>query len=86
LLRRSGELHLSEQRSINIAIGLDEAGINDDRDMQEMRMVLRAHRVPGWMTTTSSTGVSCAWRPRAPRRPLGSHIGTIAAGRPPISC
>jgi 5-methylthioadenosine/S-adenosylhomocysteine deaminase len=27
---------------------MDEAGINDDRDMlQEMRMVLRAHRVPG---------------------------------------
>jgi hypothetical protein len=30
------------------AINLDEAGINDDRDMlQEMRMILRAHRVPG---------------------------------------
>ena len=33
---------------ITTAIGLDEAGINDDRDMlQEMRMVLRAHRTPG---------------------------------------
>lgn len=33
---------------IPIAIGIDEAGINDDRDMlQEMRMVLRAHREPG---------------------------------------
>lgn len=33
---------------VNVAIGLDEAGINDDRDMlQEMRLVLRAHRVPG---------------------------------------
>ena len=30
------------------AIGLDEAGINDDRDMlQELKLVLRAHRVPG---------------------------------------
>ena len=29
-------------------MGMDEAGINDDRDMlQEMRMVLNAHRVPG---------------------------------------
>jgi cytosine/adenosine deaminase-related metal-dependent hydrolase len=33
---------------ITTAIGLDEAGINDDRDMwQEMRLVLRAHRTPG---------------------------------------
>jgi hypothetical protein len=32
---------------ITTAIGIDEAGINDDRDMlQEIRMVLRAHRVP----------------------------------------
>ncbi len=35
-------------RSIPVAIGIDEAGINDDRDMlQEMRLVLRAHREPG---------------------------------------
>ena len=35
-------------KGINTAIGLDEAGINDDRDMlQEMKLVLRAHRVPG---------------------------------------
>jgi 5-methylthioadenosine/S-adenosylhomocysteine deaminase len=33
---------------VTTAIGLDEAGINDDRDMlQEMRMVLLAHRTPG---------------------------------------
>ena len=31
-----------------MAIGIDEAGINDDRDMlQEMRLVLRPHREPG---------------------------------------
>ena len=30
------------------ALGLDEAGLNDDRDMlQEMRLALRIHRVPG---------------------------------------
>lgn len=35
-------------RKIPVAIGIDEAGINDDRDMlQEMRLVLRAHREPG---------------------------------------
>jgi 5-methylthioadenosine/S-adenosylhomocysteine deaminase len=33
---------------IPVCVGIDEAGINDDRDMlQEMRLVLRAHREPG---------------------------------------
>ena len=47
---RSGlaPLNFFEERGINTAIGLDEAGINDDRDMlQELKLVLRAHRVPG---------------------------------------
>jgi 5-methylthioadenosine/S-adenosylhomocysteine deaminase len=47
---RSGlaALNAFEAKGINTAIGLDEAGINDDRDMlQEMRLVLRVHRVPG---------------------------------------
>ena len=47
---RSGvaPLNVLEAKGITTAIGIDEAGINDDRDMlQEMRMVLRAHRVPG---------------------------------------
>src|SRR5216684_2791993 len=47
---RSGVAALNklETAGITTAIGMDEVGINDDRDMlQEMRMVLRAHRVPG---------------------------------------
>jgi 5-methylthioadenosine/S-adenosylhomocysteine deaminase len=47
---RSGvaPLNAFEAAGITTAIGLDEAGINDDRDMlQEMRLVLRAHRTPG---------------------------------------
>ena len=47
---RSGVAPLNRfvAEGVNVAIGLDEAGINDDRDMlQEMRLVLRAHRVPG---------------------------------------
>jgi cytosine/adenosine deaminase-related metal-dependent hydrolase len=37
-----------EAAGVTLAMGLDEAGLNDDRDMlQEMRMVLRAHRTPG---------------------------------------
>ena len=35
-------------RDIPVAIGIDEAGLNDDRDLlQEMRLVLKLHRVPG---------------------------------------
>ena len=47
---RSGTAPLNAmlEHGIEVAIGIDEAGINDDRDMlQELRMVLRAHRVPG---------------------------------------
>jgi 5-methylthioadenosine/S-adenosylhomocysteine deaminase len=47
---RSGVLPLNrlEARGINTAIGLDDVGINDDQDMlQEMRLVLCAHREPG---------------------------------------
>ena len=36
------------RRGIFTGLGLDEAGINEDRDMlQEMKLVLRAHRSPG---------------------------------------
>ncbi|MFK7891919.1 MAG: amidohydrolase family protein [Granulosicoccus sp.] len=43
-----GPLNVWEAHGVNTAMGMDEAGINDDRDMlQEMRMVLNAHRTPG---------------------------------------
>ena len=36
------------EAGIRVAIGSDEAGINDDKDLlQEMRLVLKLHRVPG---------------------------------------
>lgn len=36
------------ERGIPVALGIDEAGINDDRDMLlEMRLVLYRHRAPG---------------------------------------
>jgi cytosine/adenosine deaminase-related metal-dependent hydrolase len=47
---RSGVLPLMELHKcgMTVGIGIDEAGINDDRDMlQEMRMALNVHRVPG---------------------------------------
>ena len=47
---RSGIASLNRlaERGIRVAIGIDEAGINDDRDMfQEMRLALNLHRKPG---------------------------------------
>lgn len=47
---RSGiaPLNAFRRHGINVGLGLDEAGINEDRDMlQEMRLALRLHRVPG---------------------------------------
>jgi cytosine/adenosine deaminase-related metal-dependent hydrolase len=84
---RSGvaPLNAFEKRGIDTAIGLDEAGINDDRDMlQEMRMVLRAHRVPGITNEdVPSPGqvLRMATTGGAATTPFGSHIGTLAVGK-----
>ena len=51
-----GPLNVWEKHGVNCAMGMDEAGINDDRDMlQEFRMVLNAHRVPGMDPDTVPT-------------------------------
>jgi 5-methylthioadenosine/S-adenosylhomocysteine deaminase len=84
---RSGlaPLNAFENRGINTAIGLDEAGINDDRDMlQEVRMVLRAHRVPGMdEEDVPSTGqvLRMATTGGAMTTPFGSRIGSLAVGK-----
>ena len=47
---RSGiaPLNAYRRQGVRVALGIDEAGINDDRDMlQEMRLALRVHRIPG---------------------------------------
>jgi 5-methylthioadenosine/S-adenosylhomocysteine deaminase len=78
-------LNAFEQRGIDTGIGIDEAGINDDRDMlQEVRMVLRAHRVPGMDDEdVPSTGqvLHMATVGGAATTPFGSHIGTLAVGK-----
>ena len=61
---RSGlaPLNRFEAAGVPTAIGLDEAGLNDDRDMlAEMRLVLRAHRVPG-MEEADVPGVAQVFR------------------------
>lgn len=83
---RSGvaALNVLEAKGINTAIGLDEAGINDDRDMlQEMRMVLRAHRVPGM--DDQVPGIAQVFRMAtsggAKTTGFGERLGVLAPGR-----
>lgn len=84
---RSGVAALNrfEAVGINTAIGLDEAGINDDRDMlQEMRLVLRAHRVPG-MGDDEVPGMGQVLRMAtvggARTTPYGETLGTLEVGK-----
>ena len=51
----SSPINAMLERGITVALGIDEAGMNDDRDMlQEIRQVLRAHRFPGHRTRVPS--------------------------------
>ncbi len=72
------------EAGIKVAIGSDEAGINDDKDLfQEMRLVLKLHRVPGidlvpptafqvfQMATVN--GAYASW--------FGDRIGTLEPGK-----
>ena len=84
---RSGvaALNYFEKKGLNTAIGLDEAGINDDRDMlQEMRLVLRAHRVPGMVdedVPTMAQVLRMATVGGAQTTPFATHIGTLEVGK-----
>ena len=84
---RSGVAALNhfEKLGINTAIGMDEAGINDDRDMlQEMRLVLRAHRVPGMVDAdvpTMAQVLRMATVGGAKTTPFGTSIGTLEVGK-----
>ena len=83
---RSGlaALNVFEIKGVNTAIGPDEAGINDDRDMlQEMRMVLRAHRVPGMddVVPTAPQVLRMATSGGAKTTPFADSIGTLEVGK-----
>jgi cytosine/adenosine deaminase-related metal-dependent hydrolase len=83
---RSGvaALNMLETKGVTTAMGMDEAGINDDRDMlQEMRMVLRAHRTPGMddSVPTAAQVFRMATSGGAVTTPFGDRIGTIAVGK-----
>jgi cytosine/adenosine deaminase-related metal-dependent hydrolase len=83
---RSGVAPLNRwtAHGVRVALGLDEAGINDDRDMlQEMRLVLRLHRVPGMddVVPTSAQVFQMATENGALTTGFADSIGTLAPGK-----
>ncbi|HXJ83566.1 MAG TPA: amidohydrolase family protein [Candidatus Methylomirabilis sp.] len=79
-----GPLNHWAARRVRVAIGLDEAGINDDRDMlQEMRLVLRLHRVPGMddVVPTCPQVFRMATEDGAATTPYAGQIGTLEPGK-----
>ena len=70
--------------ALRVALGIDEAGINDDRDMlQEMRLVLRLHREPGMDNgvPTCADVFRMATEDGALTTPFGNRIGALEPGR-----
>ncbi len=72
------------RRGIRVAMGMDEAGINDDRDMlAEMRLVLRLHRVPGMdpaEVPSAPEVLRMASENGGLTTPFGAAIGTLSPG------
>jgi 5-methylthioadenosine/S-adenosylhomocysteine deaminase len=84
---RSGLLPLMEyeKRGITVGMGLDEAGINEDRDMlQELRLALNLHRVPGMNdddVPTCPQVLRMATEHGARTTAFGAEIGRLDVGR-----
>ncbi|RZK83604.1 MAG: amidohydrolase, partial [Methylobacterium sp.] len=83
---RSGvaPLNLYEAKGMTVGMGLDEAGINEDRDMlQELRLVLRAHRTPGMDddVPTCPQVLRMATEHGAKTTAFGQSIGRLDPGR-----
>lgn len=73
-----------ERRGVRVAIGLDDCSINDDRSMlQEMRVALKVHRVPGMddNVPTPAQVFQMATEHGARTTPYGTSIGTLEAGK-----
>lgn len=73
-----------EKKNICVGLGIDEAGINDDRDMlQEMRLVLLSHRTPGMDSSppTFSQVLKMATENGALTTPFAGKIGRLEPGK-----
>ena len=83
---RSGvaPLNALAQRGVVIGMGMDEAGLNDDRDMLlEMKLALRVHRVPGMEedeVPTCPQVLRMATEHGAMTTPFRGQIGRLAPG------
>lgn len=72
------------EMGIGVAIGTDEAGLNDDKDMlQEMRLALKLHRVPGLENTppTAHQVFQMATVNGAYATGYGDRVGTLEPGK-----
>ena len=72
------------KNGITVAIGIDEAGINDDNDiLQEMRLAQKLHRVPGVgsASPTSHQVLHMATVNGARATLFGEQIGTLEPGK-----
>ena len=72
------------QKGVRIAIGSDEAGINDDKDLlQEMRLVQKIHKAPGVETVppTSYQVFQMATENGAYASWFGDRVGTLEPGK-----
>ena len=83
---RSGiaPLNVFAEHGVPVAIGMDEAGINDDRDMlQEMRLVLKLHREPGMdhRAPYAAQVLQMATEHGANTTPFGDSLGRLEPGR-----
>ena len=72
------------EKGVTVAIGIDEAGINDDNDiLQEMRLAQKLHRVPGVSSPSptshqilhmaTANGARATW--------LDDSVGTLKPGK-----
>ena len=72
------------EKGVTVAIGIDEAGINDDNDiLQEMRLAQKLHRVPGVASPspTSHQILHLATANGAKVTFFGDEVGTLEPGR-----
>ncbi|SEQ19515.1 Cytosine/adenosine deaminase [Faunimonas pinastri] len=72
------------KRGISVALGIDEAGLNDDRDMlQEMRLVKHLHCAPGLdeIRLTPAQIFRMATENGARATGFGEEVGQLALGR-----
>jgi cytosine/adenosine deaminase-related metal-dependent hydrolase len=83
---RSGIAPLNdlERRGVRVALGMDDCSMNDDRSMlQEMRVALKVHRVPGMddSVPTAPQVLQMATEHGARTTPFGTRLGTLEAGK-----